>query len=88
MESGRIIMIMLAFCVLLVLFSVFEKPLKYAFKVLFNMTAGGCAISALNFIFAQTGIAVGINFVTLAFTGFLGVPGLAALYITKLVLLR
>lgn len=87
MESSSVIMIMLVFCAVLMVFSVFGKPLKYAFRFILNMALSGFAITALNFIFAQTDIIVGINFVTLAFSGLLGVPGIAALYITKLVLL-
>lgn len=85
-DSPQIIWWMIGFCVLFMAFMIFPSQLKVLFKIILQGAAGMLAIFALNFIAAPLGFSVGINFITAAFVGLLGIPGIATLYIFRIFL--
>ncbi len=70
----------------LILFSVFKAPVKFIAILVFNSVLGGLLLFVLNFVFPMLGIEIGVNLLTAAVVGVLGVPGLVLLIILSFIL--
>ena len=86
MDSDSIIITLLVLCGILTVAIVFSEPLKHLLKLLANSVFGAAAMFAINTVFGFTGLGVGINMVTIITAGVLGLPGIAALYIVRIIL--
>ncbi len=76
----------LGLMLLFILIRLFYTPLRIAFKLVLNAVAGGVLLMVINFAGTLAGISIGINVVTAAVTGVLGVPGIALLLLLQIVL--
>lgn len=77
MESTQIITAMIFACMGLMTLMILAKPLKILFKTILNAGIGCVVITILNAV----GFPIGINYMTVLFTGFLGIPGMVGLFI-------
>lgn len=84
MDSTTIIVAMILVCVGILMFMAFSGPIKAVIRILLGALIGMAGIYALNVFFPA--INIGINPITAAITGILGVPGFAALIVAGLVL--
>ena len=86
MNSESIIISMLVLCGIITVVIIFAEPLKYLLKLVINSALGAGAIFVINMALGGVGLDVGINMVTVLTAGVLGIPGIAALYIVRLML--
>ena len=86
MDSESVIIIMLVLCGIATVVMIFSEPLKYLLRIVANSVFGAVAMFAINTVFGFTGLGVGINLVTVLTAGLLGLPGIAALYIVRIIL--
>ncbi|MBE6008020.1 MAG: transcriptional regulator [Lachnospiraceae bacterium] len=86
MSSDSIIITMLILCGIITVLIVFSEPLKYLLRLAANSALGAGAMFLINTVFGFTGLGVGINMVTVLTVGLLGLPGIAALYIVRIIL--
>ena len=63
----------------------FIKPLKWLFKIALNSLFGAALLTVINWIGGFAGISIGVNLITAAIVGILGVPGIILLFIIKFV---
>lgn len=73
------VIITLVLLLFYILIKIFKLPVKLISLTAFNLLIGGCALFAANYIFSIFGFSIGVNIVTAAVTGFLGIPGLITL---------
>lgn len=81
MSSESIIMYMIGICLLFTVVIFFSDKFKIIGKFIFNGIIGSFCIYIINILFSFTGIFVGINIITFAVTGILGIPGIISLYV-------
>ena len=63
----------------------FRKPVEFLLKIAVNSVLGGVFLVLLNTLLSALSLpGVSVNVVTAALSGFLGLPGVAALYILTL----
>ncbi len=84
MDANIFITAMIVICVVIAALMLFSKPLKAVVRFIIGAAVGMAAIYVLNLYFPT--INVGINPVTALVSGFLGIPGIAALIVAGLVL--
>lgn len=65
--------------VLYFLSRLFYRPLKLVFRGLLHITLGGAAILLYNLAGAYWGLTIGLNLISAAVVGAMGLPGLAML---------
>lgn len=75
MGSTTILSAMIITCLMIVILAALAKPLRGLFRFLLSGLLGSALLLLLN----SLGFAVGVNAVTFAATGLLGLPGVAAL---------
>lgn len=73
-----------ALILILALARFFAKPFKFILRLLINSVLGIVLIIIINSFSAQTSLFIGINPVTAAVCGLLGVPGVILLVLIKL----
>lgn len=71
---------------LFVLIKLLYVPIRMAIKLFINSIAGGLLLLFLNLLLGIFGISVGVNFLTSAITGVLGIPGIALLLLLQIIL--
>lgn len=71
---------------LFVLIRLFYTPLKLALKLLLNAFCGGIMLFLINLAGSLCGIYIGINAVTCAIAGVLGIPGISLLLFLQILL--
>ncbi len=71
---------------LFMLLKVFFTPVRLAFRLLVNSVCGGIVLFVFNLAGAVIGLQIGINAVTAAVTGILGIPGIAMILLLQIVL--
>lgn len=71
---------------LFILIRLFYAPLRLAFKLFLNAIAGGVMLFLINLAGSLCGIYIGINVMTCAVSGVLGVPGIALLLFLQILL--
>jgi len=75
----------LGFIGVIVLMRIFAKPIKIILKIALNTVLGGVLLLVLNSFGGIYGINIGINPLTSFICGVLGIPGLALLYVLRLI---
>jgi len=75
MDSTQIITAMIFSCLALMTLIILSKPIKFLLKTIANAAVGCIAIMILQ----TMGLPIGINYMTVLFTGLLGIPGIAGL---------
>ena len=68
------------------LFKMFFTPVKIAFKLIVNSVVGGIILFVFNLAGSVIGIQIGINAITAAVAGLLGIPGIAMILLLQIVL--
>ncbi len=81
MSSESIIMYMIGICLLFTVIIFFSDKFKVVGKFIFNGIIGSVCIYIINMFFSAQGIFIGINMITFAVAGLLGIPGIVSLYI-------
>ncbi len=76
----------LGLILLFILIRLLYVPLRMALKLFINSIAGGALLLFLNLLLRLFGMSVGINAVTSAIAGVLGVPGIALLLFLQIIL--
>lgn len=76
----------LALAILLVIIRIFIKPIGSAMVLILSSVLGGAGLYLYNMAAGYFGASLGINVVTSAICGVLGVPGLASLVVIKVLL--
>lgn len=71
---------------LFMLIRLFYTPLKLAFKLFLNAISGGVILFLINLAGSLCGIYIGINAVTCAIAGVLGIPGISLLLFLQILL--
>ena len=79
MESIIVISLFAGFIIFLLLIGVSIKPLRFLGQGIVKIMIGALFLFFLNVIGAQLNIHIPINIVTVTVSGFLGIPGVAAL---------
>ncbi len=82
MDSTGIITAMILVCLGLILLMVLARPLKFLLRTIVGAVFGSAVIALLHML----GLNIGVNFLTAAFAGFLGIPGLAGLFLLCILL--
>ena len=80
MDYSNIITWMIVICLVFVGLIIFAKPVKYILKFFIQAVCGTVLAVGFNFLLTPLSIAVGINYLTFAVTGLLGIPGFVMLY--------
>ena len=73
-------------CLFLIIGKIFIVPIKWIFKLIFNSILGGILIYIINFVGANWGFHIGLNFYTSILIGILGIPGAVFLILIKLLI--
>ena len=71
---------------LLIFIRIFIKPVKTCLLFMVNSALGGVGLYIFNLFGVKFGLTLGINIVTSAVCGLLGVPGLITLALVKIML--
>ncbi|MGJ7923267.1 pro-sigmaK processing inhibitor BofA family protein [Neobacillus sp. LXY-4] len=79
MEPMLIIAVIVGLVLLLLFIGAPVKPIRYIGQGVIKLLIGAILLFFLNTLGNQYGIHVPINFITTMISGFLGIPGLAAL---------
>ena len=82
----NIITYLACICFIFIFGKIFIVPIKKVLKIIFNSILGGVSIFVINFIGANFGFHIGLNFFTSILIGLLGLPGTICLIIIKLLL--
>ncbi len=61
-------------------------PLKYLWKLFLNGILGGLLLVVINLIGGLFGVTLAINPITALIAGFLGIPGVALLFLLQIIL--
>jgi inhibitor of the pro-sigma K processing machinery len=70
---------------LIMVIKIFKVPGNLLKKILYNMIAGFVFLLLLNMFGGIWGFKIGINLITVAISAFVGIPGVVALIIIKLI---
>lgn len=62
---------------------IFTKPIRLLIKLVINTLCGFVALIAVNWVGAFIGVSIGVNWLNAVIVGFLGVPGVALLFLAK-----
>jgi len=84
MEPVYIISIISVFIILLLFFGTPLKPIQFIGQGVMKILIGALLLFFLNTLGNQFGIHVPINLITSVISGFLGIPGIAALTVIQL----
>lgn len=68
---------------LILLFKILSKPLRWAVKLLLNAIVGFVALTLLNALGGLIGVSLGVNWLNAIVVGVLGVPGVILLLLIK-----
>ncbi|MCI8412196.1 MAG: pro-sigmaK processing inhibitor BofA [Clostridia bacterium] len=82
----NIITYLACICFIFIFGRIFIVPIKKILKIIFNSILGGISIYIINFIGANFGFHIGLNFFTSILLGLLGLPGAVCLIIVKLLI--
>jgi len=86
MQPNIITVSLLIFLGVFILFFVLSDPLLKLLGFIIKTIIGGGLIYLCNIIFSPFGISVGVNLLTSAFVGFLGIPGIGSLILISHIL--
>lgn len=86
-NPSGVLLWMIGICCAVVICMVFSKPLKLLLRVGINAAAGSAIVYGLNLVLGPlTGLEIGLNIVTIAVLGVLGLPGIVALFAVQAIL--
>lgn len=71
---------------LLAALAIIAAPIRLRWKIVLNIGCGLLCLLLLNLLSPYTGMLFGLNVVTVAITGFLGLPGIGLLMVVHLML--
>ena len=86
MDINTIIIYLACLIVLFIVGKIFYLPLKHIFKLLLNSILGGFLIYIVNAVGGSFGFHIGLNIGTAVFAGLLGVPGVVALVLVRVLI--
>ncbi len=86
MDNTTIILTMIGIVSFLVLLIAFQKQISFVIKFLFRGVFGIAGYYILNVFLSLFGIQLGVNFISFAIVGFLGIWGFFSLIIAQLIL--
>ncbi len=86
MNSSAIMLVMIGICSFLVLLVVFQKQITFLLKFLFRGTIGVGAFYILNLILGFFNFSLGVNLISFAVVGALGMWGFISLIIAQIIL--
>jgi len=86
MNTGNIIIWMIAICLVAVVIMLLSKPIKTLARVFVQAILGSALMYVANFALAPFAIFVGVNALTAFIVGVLGLPGLFTMYILQVFL--
>lgn len=81
-DTMSIVASLFGIIILYILCLVFIKPIKFVFRLIVNILFGGIMIFFYNHLGGLFGISIGLNFLTSAIAGILGIPGMALMFFT------
>ena len=82
----NVVMTFLACMIFLFIFGkIFVWPLKSILKLVFNSILGGILIYIINLVGMNFGFHIGLNILTSAVVGILGIPGAILLIVLKII---
>lgn len=84
-ETVSISLYVLGLVAVLVVARLLAKPIKIMFRLLLNTLFGGLALILVNTFFGSWSIHIGVNPLTAAVCGVLGLPGFLLLIVLKLI---
>ena len=73
-------------CLFLIIGKIFIVPIKWILILIFKSILGGILIYIINFVGANWGFHIGLNFYTSILIGILGIPGAVFLILIKLLI--
>ena len=79
----EIIVVILAIWLLI---KIIRLPIKLIWKLALNTGCGFAILMGLNWLSPYTGFSFDVNLVTAVIAGFLGLPGVALLFVVELIL--
>jgi len=83
-NDQEIVLYILGLIVMLVVVTLFKKPVKFILKLVVNTFLGGLALMLLNTFGSAINLSIGVNPITAFTCGVLGLPGFVLLIIIKL----
>ena len=86
MDTNTIITYLACICLLFLFGRIFILPIKNILKLVFNSVLGGFFIYIINLFGSAFGFHIGLNIVTAALVGLLGLPGAVLLIVIKLII--
>ena len=86
MDFGTILTFVGCLAFIFVFGKLFIIPVKNIFKLIINSILGGICIYIINIIGMNFGFHIGLNILTSAIVGILGLPGAGLLIILKIIL--
>lgn len=86
MDTRTIVVIMIAASLCFLAYLSYTRQFGWALGVARNALLGCAGMLGCNFLLASTGLAVGINALTVFIVGVLGLPGFLLLYVTRLMI--
>ena len=86
MVGNNFIIMMIIGCIIIAAMIMVSQPLKFFSRMLIRGAAGIAGIFITNILLAFTGVAVGVNLMTVLIISLLGIPGFIALYVAQAIL--
>lgn len=86
MDSNIILTYLACICFIFLFGKLLVKPMKFILKLLLNSILGGVIIFLINLIGMKFSFHIGLNVVTSAVVGILGIPGAILLIVLKFIL--
>ena len=83
MDYSSIITWMIVICLVFIGLIMFAKPVKYILRFIVQGVLGVLLAVAFNFLLSPFSVSVGVNYLTFAVAGLLGLPGFAMLYVVS-----
>ena len=87
MESNRLLLIMIGVCLAVIFLMALAKPLQALGRILLHSLFATVGFVVFNLFFASFGLTIGINPLTVLFSGILGLPGFVTMLIIQTILL-
>ena len=86
MPGNNLIILLIIGCIIIAAMIMVSQPLKLFSRMLLRGAAGIAGIFVANILLAFTGVAVGVNLMTVLIISLLGIPGFVALYVAQAIL--
>lgn len=86
MNSNQIVFILIGICSLLLVFTLFQKQVFFLVKFIVRSLVGVLGYTLLNGVLGYFGMQVGINLITVAFVGLLGIWGFLTMIVLQIIL--